>query len=367
MTNQAFLPSATARCIFCAPRNYLAACRLVNLTGNPNTYAAGPLDRAAHYRSDAAWLDTQLASAATRIVPLWQFKCLIDGPPSLPRLKALAATDPAWCQHARQPPVFLGIAKDGVAWFAVALDNLSSVDEPPLLGQDSAFVDLRAVGMLLPAGEAAILAYARALLWWHARHLYCGVCGTVARSSDGGHVRACTNPACSTSHFPRTDPAVIMLIHDGDRCLLGRQERFPPGMYSTLAGFAEPGESLEDAVAREVLEEAGVQVGQVRYHSSQPWPFPASIMLGFYGQALSTTIKVNTEELEAAAWFDRDFLTKCHDNDEFRLPRADSIARRLINDWVAGRHATIQPGIGRSGRARLIEGRGRRNRPSRER
>ncbi len=140
--------------------------------------------------------------------------------------------------------------------------------------------------------------------------------------------------ACATSHFPRTDPAVIMLVTDGERALLGRQKSWPQGQHSTLAGFVEPGESLEDAVAREVFEETRVVVGEVRYHSSQPWPFPSSIMLGFTAVARTSEITVDPSELEDARWFDRDWMLAHQDDDEFRLPRRDSIARRLIEDWL---------------------------------
>ena len=151
-------------------------------------------------------------------------------------------------------------------------------------------------------------------------------------------MRRCTNPACNTMHFPRTDPAVIMLVTDGDRALLGRNKNFPlPGMYSTLAGFVEPGESLEDAVAREVREESGIEVAAVHYPSSQPWPFPANIMLGFHAEARTTEITIDYGELEDARWFTRDWLMSHTDDDNFRLPRLDSIARRLIEDWLHGR------------------------------
>ena len=152
-------------------------------------------------------------------------------------------------------------------------------------------------------------------------------------------MRRCTDPACHTMHFPRTDPAVIMLVTDGDRALLGCNKNFVPGMYSTLAGFVEPGESLEDAVAREVREETAIEVGAVHYHSSQPWPFPANIMLGFYAEATSSEITVDYSELEDARWFERDWLLAHTDDDSFRLPRLDSIARRLMEDWLAGRAA----------------------------
>jgi len=156
-----------------------------------------------------------------------------------------------------------------------------------------------------------------------------------------GHTRECTDRACATIHFPRTDPATIMLVTDGDRCLLGRQKVWIPGMYSTLAGFVEPGESLEDAVAREVLEETGIAVGAVHYHSSQPWPFPANIMLGFHADATTTEIKVDYGELEDARWFERDWILAHVDDDTFRLPRRDSIARRLVEDWL---HGHVEPG-----------------------
>src|SRR5262249_4560440 len=151
----------------------------------------------------------------------------------------------------------------------------------------------------------SLLAYARGLMHWHARHGFCGVCGSRTESASAGHVRKCTNPDCGASHFPRTDPAVIMLVHDGDKALLGRQKVWPQGMYSTLAGFVEPGESLEETVRREVYEETGIAVGEVVYHSSQPWPFPASLMIGFHAEARSRTINRVDSELEDAGWFSR--------------------------------------------------------------
>ncbi len=198
------------------------------------------------------------------------------------------------------------------------------------------FGDLRQFGARLARHEGALLALARAMAFWHSRHRFCGVCGAPTRSEEAGHVRRCTEAGCATLHFPRTDPAVIMLVTDGDRALLGRNKNFLPGMYSTLAGFVEPGESLEDAVAREVREETAIDVAAVHYHSSQPWPFPANIMLGFYAEAASTAITVDYGELEDARWFERDWLLSHADDDNFRLPRRDSIARRLIEDWLAG-------------------------------
>jgi NAD+ diphosphatase len=199
---------------------------------------------------------------------------------------------------------------------------------------DSAdFVELR--GLKLDHDRGAILAYARGMLHWHRQHRFCGICGSPTISAEAGHVRHCTNHDCGAHHFPRTDPAVIMLVHDGDRCLLGRQAKWPKGRFSTLAGFVEPGESLEDAVAREVLEETGIRIGDVAYHSSQPWPFPGSIMLGFSAEARSTEIQVDEREIETAHWFERGWLLDHRDDPDFHLPPADSISRRLIEDWLA--------------------------------
>jgi NAD+ diphosphatase len=229
------------------------------------------------------------------------------------------------------PWAFLGLLEDR-AVFAI---DISGEDDPlPLLPDPvGQFVDLRSVGWGVPRPEAAVLAHARGLLHWRQRHKFCGVCGGVCEAKSSGHVMQCT--ACETQHFPRTDPAVIMLVHRGDRALLGHSTRFPRAtMYSTLAGFVEPGETLEEAVRREVLEESGITVGDVHYHSSQPWPFPGNIMLGFYAEGLSEAITIDPEELKDARWFSRQEM-RDHKQHGFELPRVDSIARRLIEDWLA--------------------------------
>lgn len=303
------------------------------MTRTSNFYAGSPLDRLEHRRRDAQWVRARLDGGPARVVPVWRGRNLVLFEQGAPRWVTIDATETWWRDIAGEP-VLLGMADERV-YFAAdfsPLDDPANHDRLAALGE---FVDLRSVGPLLARDEGSVMAHARGLVWWHARHRFCGVCGHPTVNADSGSVRRCADPDCATSHFPRTDPAVIMLVHDGDRCLLGRHPRFPPGMYSTLAGFVEPGECLEEAVAREVHEETRVRVGDVTYHSSQPWPFPASIMLGFHARALSTEIRIDQDELEDARWFTRDWILAAGDSDAFRLPRADSIARRLIEDWLA--------------------------------
>lgn len=197
-------------------------------------------------------------------------------------------------------------------------------------------VPLRAAMMALPAAQMDVAARAAQVIEWDRTHRFCGVCGTATKITRGGHVRMCTNESCKTEHFPRTDPAVIMLVHHGDKCLLGRGKHFPRGMHSTLAGFVEPGESFEDAVAREVYEEVKVRVSNVIYRSSQPWPFPASVMIGFLAAAESMDFSVNESELESARWLSREELRpeNMPKDGSFFMPRRDSIARRLIEEWL---------------------------------
>jgi NAD+ diphosphatase len=321
----------------------------------PNYYAHPGLERAGLRRREPDWIRERVADPASVFVPVWRSHNLVielaDGEPRAARLtvEALVAVygeiGDVDERLARGEVVFLGVI-DERAHFALdvspvetALDMLRS---PALAAAGIAeaeirFADLRQLAGRLERQEGALLAFARAMLFWHSRHRFCGLCGSPTRSEEAGHMRRCTDPACHAMHFPRTDPAVIMLVTDGDRALLGRNKNFVPGMYSTLAGFVEPGESLEDAVAREVREETAIEVSAVHYHSSQPWPFPANIMLGFYAEAASTEITVDYSELENARWFDRGWLLSHVDDDSFRMPRRDSIARRLIGDWLADR------------------------------
>jgi len=284
------------------------------------------LDRAADLRTSPERLDEAWRRPDTRVVPVWRSKHIV----LREDVTSLVLLSPDQLEAYRESRVLLGTAS-GAAVFTV---DLSSIEEPAeSLGLLSvhAVLGLREVAPLVSQSEGALLAYAGGILSWHLRNRFCGVCGSETRSTQGGHVRVCASEGCGEQHFPRTDPAVIMLVTDGDRSLLGRQSAWPPRVYSTLAGFVEPGESLEEAVRREVYEETGVDLDEVHYHSSQPWPFPSSLMLGFTAGAKTHEIHLQPEELEDARWFTREQILA---RDGVELPSSISIARRLIEDWL---------------------------------
>lgn len=234
--------------------------------------------------------------------------------------------------------VFLGTLRGRPVFAATIPEEMAAGFAEP----DHRLTDLRTLALTgaVPADELGPLAQGKALLHWHRHHRHCGFCGARTLAALGGARREC--PACARHHFPRTDPVAIMLVASGDRCLLGRQPRFPPGMYSCLAGFIEPGETIEDAVRRETFEEAGVQVGAVRYHASQPWPFPSSLMIGCLAEACSDTLRLDREELEDGRWFSRDearlMLERRHPDGLFG-PAPMAIAHHLLRAWMEGASA----------------------------
>lgn len=289
----------------------------------PNVFAGAYVDRSGDKREDPRWLEAALCGGNARFAPVWQDKCLATGEP--PRIALLdhRQIDPLLAKSAT---VFLGMYQGHPA-FAV---DVVDVQEAPFSHVGS-FHDLRYLGSVLPADEANLVAHAIAVVHWHHVQKFCGMCGAPTTAESGGNTRVCTSTACGARLFPRVDPAIIVLVTRGEHCLLGRQKSWPEGRYSTIAGFVEPGESLEDAVRREVFEETNVSVGEVRYHSSQPWPFPSSLMLGFAATGESVDIKLNDAELEDARWFTR---KEC-DSGFPKLPFRLSIARRLIDDWLA--------------------------------
>jgi NAD+ diphosphatase len=290
----------------------------------PNVFAGPYLDRAAHLRKDAAYVAAALADPGTLIVPLWQARNLVRRGEGTSAAAFIGVTHEVRRTLPDGELVLLG-RFHGRAVFAAEL----AAPAPPVLLPDATFEDLRTAGAFLPHDEAGLLAYARALMLWRQRNRYCGRCGAPTHAESAGHVMTCTDPACATEHFPRLDPAIIVLVTDGERALLGRQAAWPAGRYSTIAGFVEPGESLEDAVVREVLEETGVRVQDAEYHSSQPWPFPSSLMIGFTARAAPDAVPRADEELEDARWFTREQIASGTPG----LPPPQSVSLRLIEDW----------------------------------
>jgi NAD+ diphosphatase len=284
------------------------------VSARPNTFAGAGLDRAGEHRRDAEWVGARRADPAARAVVVGADGVALDGDGRLARIPLPADAD----------PVLLGI-QGGAPLFAV---DAGRAPEAELTG-------LRDAASRLPQAEGGLAAYAAALLNWHRRHPFCSVCGHATEADWAGFVRRCPN--CGAEHHPRTDPVVIMLVVDGDRVLLGRQPTWPPGRYSALAGFVEPGESLEEAVAREVREEAGVEISDPRYVSSQPWPFPSSLMLGFVAQWAGGEPRPR-DEVEDARWFSRaEVADATAGRGDLGLPPRLAIARRLIEGWLSSR------------------------------
>lgn len=306
---------------------------------HPN-YLAGPyLERLALLRKDAARMRAALEDPSTLFVPVWQARSFIaDAEHALHAqfiagLQQLGELDPGEF-------ILLGEFRGRLS-FAVEVPSEQSLSHAQPEAR-AGFRDLRTLAGELPRDEAALLAYARAMVLWRERHRFCGRCGSPTLATQGGHVRACSDPACGLQQFPRIDPAIIVLVTHGERgpderALLGRQAAWPAGRYSTIAGFVEPGESLEDAVVREVREETGVRVDVVDYHSSQPWPFPSSLMVGFMARAATTDIQLTDAELEDALWVTRAQIAA----GEVSLPTTHSISYRLIEDWYDAGSATL--------------------------
>jgi NAD+ diphosphatase len=264
-----------------------------------------------------------LVDPESRVVPVWNSRSLIAAGET-PRAAFLELSEIPAEQRNAETLILLGRA-EGVHFFACEIES----PEAPQFASGARFEDLRLVASLLPSAEAGLLGYARAMLSWRRRHRFCGSCGCPTLADKGGHVLICTNAACRHEQFPRLDPAIIVLVSDGERALLGRQAAWPRGRYSTIAGFVEPGESLEDTVAREVYEETGVRVDVIDYHSSQPWPFPASLMLGFTAHAVPQAVDLHDDELEDARWFTRAELA----SGTPLLPPTQSISFTLIENW----------------------------------
>lgn len=318
----------------------------MSLTQRPNMFANNPLDRAGYARTNPDWVIEQLDATPTLIMPIWQGIPLI-----LPEANTGQGQgqgrDIAWLPkttlNALLKPenmlIFLGLNRQGAPRFALDISPISSPETDPSIAPfvqaGAAFEELRTLALAadMPATELAIIAQAKGMVEWHHANPHCAKCGDQTTPTEGGYKRQC--PSCDTEHFPRTDPVVIMLNLHEDKCLLGRQMAWPEGQFSALAGFMEPGETLEEAVARETMEEAGVRVAQMRYYSSQPWPFPASLMIGCHALAADTKITVDEKELAEAHWFSRkDIKTALDGKGDFMMPPPMAIAYHLIKAFA---------------------------------
>ncbi len=288
-----------------------------------NPFSSASLDRRSAERQAADWLAAALDDPEARFVALRGLQPLVQREPAL-GIRFLQADEALVRDRPATQLVLMG-------WFRGRRCVLVEAGERDSEPAGSGFEELRPLLTDLPADEAALLHSARALLYWRSRHRHCGVCGAPTTVRAAGHALRCSNPDCAADFFPRIDPAVIVLVSDGPYALLGRQAAWPQGRYSTLAGFVEAGESLEDAVAREVFEETGVRISESHYFASQPWPFPASLMLGFHASATRGAIELDGE-LEDARWYHADELRQ----GTASLPLPHTIARQLIEEWLRG-------------------------------
>lgn len=281
------------------------------------TFANNQHDRRSEVRNDENYLARAWSDPRSQVLVV-SGEHLATKEPG--QVRWLSTSDAPEGEH-----IFLGEAEH-VAYFGVIVERVA-----PELGPTS----LRQVVLGSSSQQSGLAVHAVGIAQWHRSHPRCARCGELTNIAQGGHVRLC--PSCGAHHFPRTDPAVIMLVTDDqDRCLLGHQAAWPEGRYSTLAGFVEPGESLEDAVRREIHEEVGVEVGEVTYAGSQPWPFPTSLMLGFFAKATSTAIHVDGTEIAHARWFTRDEVSELSASEQVVLPGAVSISRWLVDTWHGG-------------------------------
>jgi NAD+ diphosphatase len=311
------------------------------LTAFHNTYAGNPLDRAGERRSDAAWIAARLANPGSQAVAFWNGQPLAEtkagGAAALRFISGALAKELA---SGDEGLLFLGLRPDDVAVFAVDLEGADDPSAGVLQPVGGAFEGLRALAPRLTLEEAAIAAEAKAVFEWRRRHRFCSACGQPSQVADAGWKRVC--PACAVEHFPRTDPVVIMLATQtyggSERCLLGRQAVWPAGMFSTLAGFMEPGESIEEACARELFEEAALEALSVRYHSSQPWPYPSNLMIGLIAEVAAGEGRPDQTELEAVRWFSKPQALALLRGETPGLfaPPPFAIAHQLIKTWAAG-------------------------------
>jgi len=301
-------------------------------------YASSAINRHGNYRNDKNLLNNIIIEKNTKFIPFYNGKNLftkINKNITPVIFKKIELDD--FFPNGMGDTIFLGVANT-LNYIGVNLSPPNKKFEYWLKEQNIIIDDLRKYGPILDDVEASFLALSNGMFFWHNTHKFCGSCGFQNFSKEGGFVMKCSNDKCGKSHFPRTDPAIITLISFQDKVLLGRSPRFPDSMYSTLAGFVEPGESLEQALEREVFEEVGIKVKNIKYFNSQPWPFPASLMLGFFAEAVNDQMTIDYDEIEDAHWFSINELKSLEHpsiSGGFKLPRVDSIARRLVDTWIS--------------------------------
>jgi NAD+ diphosphatase len=304
--------------------------------GQP-AFVTNVLDRAAHLRTNDEKLFALESHRDARAYVIYRDSLVVMQEKSGPR--ALLSIEEALKSGANPGTIFLGL-RDSAPVFGMGIAPAAA---EKLLGRDDvAITELRGMAMqgVVPADQLSAIAMAKSMVSWHQRHGFCANCGARTAMKDGGWKREC--PSCKAEHFPRTDPVVIMLVASGDKCLLGRQKQFPPGMYSCLAGFVEAAETIEDAVRREIFEEAGIRCTDVNYYMTQPWPYPSSLMIGCTARATNEDIVVDRTELEDARWFDRaeaTLMIKRQHPDGLAGPHPFAIAHHLLGRWLHGENA----------------------------
>ena len=295
-----------------------------------NVFSTDFLDKAYLKRSDEKWLNTQLQTDSSLIIPVYNSNVLcssVEKPEAVFLSRATLET----LSYTVKSPVFLGI-KDAVPFFAV---NVESAETAKLLNHKTGgqFLDLKSILPFINFKDQTLLSIAKFMIDWRINNSFCGKCGTVTKSEEAGNLLICQNHLCKNKIFPSMDPAIIVLVSRGEYCLLGRQKAWREKFYSTIAGFVEPGETIENAVAREVMEESGIHIKDIEYQNSQPWLFPRSLMLGFTATATSHEIKLGDNELEDAKWFSREEIKSCLKDNSLKLPRKTAISYKLIKDW----------------------------------
>lgn len=308
------------------------------------TFAGSFLDRADHLRADQEAISRYLCASASRVTPFWRGKPLFDLDQDGPRLTWLSVAD-GLIMDCPEPIIFMGLDADEIAHFAADVSYIAPPDQEPAefvdtktldLSDIRKFIDLRAIMGEIDHRDAGIAAAAKGIFEWRLTHGFCANCGARNRTAHAGWRFDC--PSCGRQHFPRTDPVAIMLVLDGDNVLLGRQSTWPERMYSLLAGFIEPGETVEEAARREVMEESGIKLGEVRYVTSQPWPFPASLMIGCAARAETTAIDISSEELEDAIWISKAEVVAALEgrSDRIAPARKGAVAQIILRCWTEG-------------------------------